>query len=133
MWAIAGVLCALSFSADASAACLSKTIQGDVASVPSRKGFQRAAPTSKVTIVVADADAAAYSKKGFAPEACPSVDKDKAKLARDICATAAFGNEAVQARFTSVLGVPPRELCDTAKKAVGTAATAEAARDPAQP
>lgn len=131
MMTIACAFWALSFSADASAACMSKTIEGDVASEPSRPNFQRAAPRSKATIIVADSDTGGFAQKGFVAEACPTTEKEKLKLARDVCATAAFGNEAVQARFTSVLGAIPKNLCEAATRAVGPSAMLDAEAVPA--
>lgn len=109
---------ALSMPSSASAAtCLTKGLEA----VPQVAGEAKG---QSFTVIVDDIDAPAFRSRGLKEQSCDATFTDKAEEAdyRDrICALANFGNEAVQNQLTRALGLRPRELCETAQRALGPA------------
>jgi len=124
LFALAAMMAAsLVLPSSASAASCMATQMQPVAQVPEK---ERGKP---FYVIVDDVDAAGFRGKGLEEQSCEVAFKERADetLYRDrICAMASYGNEAVQNQFTRALGVPPKELCESAEKALGPAS--EAAR-----
>jgi hypothetical protein len=117
------VAASLALPSSASAASCMATEMRPVAQVPENEWGKL------FYVIIDDTDAAAFKAKGLSVHSCRTAFADEADeaLYRDrICAMASYGNEAVQNQFTRALGVPPKELCETAERALGPAS--EAAR-----
>lgn len=74
-------------------------------------------------VVVAERDAARLETRGFSRSDCANLDLAsngrQAAWRDEICAMAAFGNDAVQDQFARALGIRPAELCASAEMSVG--------------
>jgi len=69
-----------------------------------------------ILVEVPAEEASTYTASGFAPASCTS-DRQSARTKKmDVCAMAQFGNDAVQARFASLLGDSPAKLCASGLK-----------------
>lgn len=68
-----------------------------------------------LTVYVPAGEAATYAGKGFTAAACGGASL--ATYRRQACQAARLGNTAVQNRLTQVLGVSPKDLCESANRA----------------
>jgi hypothetical protein len=68
-----------------------------------------------LTIYVPAGEASAYAGRGFAAGACGATSL--AAYRTQACQAARLGNTAVQNRLTQVLGVSPKDLCESANRA----------------
>ena len=74
----------------------------------------------QIALIASDDGAEDLVGAGFAKAAAPCdlSAKRLQEYRNNICNLAAFGNDAVQNRFTQVLGKAPSKLCDSAKNMV---------------
>lgn len=94
------------------AECLSRPMSYD-----SGEEVKAEAPLHNL-IEVPSEEAASYIAQGYSPASC-SADKSPKTLKIDGCTMARFGNEAVQKRFATLLGVEPAKLCASTQKLKG--------------
>lgn len=100
------------------AECLTRPMSYD-----SGEQISSEAPLYNLIDVPSD-EAAKYIALGYSAASC-SADKSSRTVKIDGCTMARFGNEAVQTRFATLLGIEPAKLCASTLKAQGKAATTQ--------
>jgi len=103
-------------SAPVQAECLSRPMSYD-----SGEEVPQDAPLYNLIEVPTD-EVAAYKGLGYGAATC-AADTSSRIVKIDGCTMARFGNEAVQQRFTTLLGVEPAKLCASTQKLKGKDAT----------
>lgn len=104
------------------AVCMFAAFNAEAAVCTARSFQTSKGSTGKFYAITTDADAGILASAGFVAAPCDSSPAAIAKYQASVCKMASFGNEAVQDRFTQVLGVAPAKLCASATALSGQVA-----------